>query len=174
VSRAQQTGKVWRIGYLGLASAAAQSDRIQAMQAGLQALGYVEGANIIIEYRWAEGRYDGLSDLASELVQLDVDVIVTHATPGVLAVQKATASVPIVMAARAARCSIPDLMLRRRRPEDLEAYANGPREDDIRRHSIGEAQGQNPWQPAVRKFEDHKDDQPDADDAQPQDQQALQ
>ena len=56
----------------------------------------------------------------------------------------------------------------------FEAHANGPREDDIRRHSIGEAQSQNPWQPAVRKFEDHKDDQPDADDAQPQDQQALQ
>jgi putative ABC transport system substrate-binding protein len=65
----------------------------------LRDLGYVEGKNIVIEYRWADGKYDRLSELAAELVRLQVDVLVTHGTPGVLAAKRATTTIPIVMAA---------------------------------------------------------------------------
>ena len=58
--------------------------------------------------------------------------------------------------------------------EKFEPQANGAREDDIRGNSVGQPQGQSPWQPAVRVFEDHKDNQPDSKDAQSEDQQALQ
>ena len=60
---------------------------------GLRDLGYVEGRNIVIEYRYAEGRYDRLPELAAELVRLKVDVIVTHAVPGALAAKQATATI---------------------------------------------------------------------------------
>jgi putative tryptophan/tyrosine transport system substrate-binding protein len=62
-------------------------------------LGYDEGKNIVIHYRWAEGRYDRLPELASELAKLNVDVIVTHSTPGSRAAKEATSTIPIVMAA---------------------------------------------------------------------------
>ena len=68
------------------------------MRAGLRDLGYVEGKNIVIEYRWAEGNYDRLPDLAAELVRLKVDVLVTHGAPGTRAAKRATTTVPIVMA----------------------------------------------------------------------------
>jgi putative ABC transport system substrate-binding protein len=89
--------KVYRIGFLGTASASAQAKRVDALRAGLRDLGYVEGKNIVIEFRWAEGRYDRLPDLAAELVRLKVDVLVTAGTPGTLAAKKATTTVPIVM-----------------------------------------------------------------------------
>jgi putative ABC transport system substrate-binding protein len=92
---AQQKGKVWRIGFLGAVSAA---DRVEALRAGLRDLGYVEGKNIVIEFRWAEGKYERLPDLAAELVRLKVDVFVTYGTPGVLAAKSATTTIPIVMA----------------------------------------------------------------------------
>ena len=95
---AQQKGKVWRIGFFGPGSAAANQHRIEALKAGLRDLGYVEGKNIAIEFRWADGNYERLSGLAAELVRLKVDVIVTHGTPGILAVKQATATIPIVMA----------------------------------------------------------------------------
>jgi len=67
---AQQAGKVYRIGYLGNASAATQADRVESLRERLRDLGYVEGKNIVIEFRWAEGRYERLPDLAAELVRL--------------------------------------------------------------------------------------------------------
>ncbi len=96
---AQTQGKVWRIGLLGLASAQSFTRHIDALRAGLRESGYVEGKNIVIEYRWAEGDYARLPGLAVELAQLGVDVIVTHGTPGALAAKRATTTVPIVMAA---------------------------------------------------------------------------
>ena len=95
---AQQKGKVWRIGFLGPATAAANAQRIEALRAGLRELGYVEGKNIAIDFRWAEGKYERLPELAAELVRLKVDIIVTHGTPGSLAAKKATATIPIVIA----------------------------------------------------------------------------
>lgn len=72
---------------------------VEALRAGLREYGYVEGKNLIIEFRWAEGQYDRLSALANELVRLKVDVIVTHATAGVRAAKEATSTIPIVIAA---------------------------------------------------------------------------
>ena len=92
-----QSGKVYRIGLLGTASG--QANRVEALRAGLRDLGYVEGRNIVFEYRWAEGKYERLPDLAAELVHLNVDVLVTSGTPGVRAAKQATTTIPIVMAA---------------------------------------------------------------------------
>jgi ABC-type uncharacterized transport system substrate-binding protein len=98
-ARAQQAGRVYRIGYLSLGSPAAEATRFDAFRAGLAALGYVEGKNLVIETRWLEGgKYDRLAELAAQLVDLKVDVIVTYATPGVLAAKRATTTIPIVMA----------------------------------------------------------------------------
>jgi len=93
---AQQTAKIWRIGWLGLDSSM-QATRIVALESGLRDLGYVEGKNISIERRWAEGRFDRLPELANELVAAHVDVIVTASSPGVRAAQRATSTIPIVM-----------------------------------------------------------------------------
>src|SRR4029077_17343703 len=76
-AKAQQPGKVFRIGYLGGASTSAVSDRIEAFRQGLRELGYIEGKNVVIEWRPAEGPFDRLPALAAELVRLKVDVIVT-------------------------------------------------------------------------------------------------
>jgi putative ABC transport system substrate-binding protein len=95
---AQQKGKIWRIGFLGAASASGFAGLVEAMRAGLRDLGYVEGKNIVIEFRWAEGNYERLPELAAELVRLKVDVIMTAGTPGVLAAKTATTTIPIVMA----------------------------------------------------------------------------
>jgi len=98
-ARAQQLNN-HRIGYLGVSSSAKQKTRFDAFLAGLAALGYVEGKNIVIEQRWLGSRpYDQLDNLARQLVDLKVDVIVTHATPGVLAAKRATTAIPIVIAA---------------------------------------------------------------------------
>jgi len=94
---AQQAGKVWRIGFLGVADAARFAPGVEAVRLGLRDHGYVEGRNITIEFRWAEGRYDRLPELAAELVRLKVDVIITHGTPGTLALKGATSTIPIVM-----------------------------------------------------------------------------
>jgi putative ABC transport system substrate-binding protein len=92
-----QPAKVARIGFLGPTSAANAKSRIEALRAGLRELGYVEGKNLVIEFRWADDKYDSLPQLAGELVRLKVDVIVTHGTPGVRAAKHATATIPIVM-----------------------------------------------------------------------------
>lgn len=96
---AQPTGKVYRIGYLGSTSASGyHAQLVDAFRRGLRDLGYVEGRDLTIEYRWAEGKYDRLPQLAAELVRLPVDLIVTHGTPGSRAAKQMTTTVPIVMA----------------------------------------------------------------------------
>jgi putative ABC transport system substrate-binding protein len=95
---AQAPGKAHRIGFLGANTLEQYRSQIEALRAGLRDLGYVEGKNIAIEFRWAEGQYERLPALAAELVRLDVDVIVTHGTPGSLAAKQATSTIPIVMA----------------------------------------------------------------------------
>jgi putative tryptophan/tyrosine transport system substrate-binding protein len=96
--RAQQVGKVPRIGYLSPGSAApgplAYHDEFQR---GLRELGYIEGRNIVIEYRFAEGKFDRLDQLAAELVRLNVDVIVSVVTQASLAAKNATSTIPIVI-----------------------------------------------------------------------------
>jgi putative ABC transport system substrate-binding protein len=96
---AQQALKVPRIGFLGNSTAALEANLVGPFREGLRDLGYVEGRNIVIEYRWAEGKYGRFSALIGELVALNVDVIVTAGTPATLAVKRATASVPLVMIA---------------------------------------------------------------------------
>ena len=93
----QKSMKVARIGLLEAASASISAIRREALIAGLRELGYVEGKNIIIEYRWAEGKYERLSGLAAEMVQMKVDVIVAASPPAVQAAQRATTTIPIVM-----------------------------------------------------------------------------
>jgi putative tryptophan/tyrosine transport system substrate-binding protein len=95
-ARAQPSGKIYRIGFLGVTSHGEYSDRVEAVRTGLRQLGYEESKNLVIHYRWAEGRYERLPELAAELVQLNVDVIVTHSTPGSRAAKQATSTIPIV------------------------------------------------------------------------------
>src|SRR5882724_4783523 len=97
-AQAQQPKKVPRIGFLGGASASFYAARTNAFRQGLNELGYTEGKNIDIEYRYAEGKFDRLPDLAAELVGLKLDVIVAAPTPSVLAAKKASATTPIVFA----------------------------------------------------------------------------
>jgi ABC-type uncharacterized transport system substrate-binding protein len=93
----QPTGKVYRIGVLINSSASVYAKRTEALRQGLRDLGYVEGTNIALEYRWSEGNQDRLPELARELVRGKVDVIVTHSAGG-LAAKRATTTIPIVMA----------------------------------------------------------------------------
>lgn len=96
---AQRADRVYRIGYSSLGSPAPEATRFNAFRAGLAVLGYVEGKNLVIETRWLEGgKYDQLPELAAQLVDLKVDVIVTYATPGVSAAKRATRTIPIVFA----------------------------------------------------------------------------
>ncbi len=96
-TEAQQAGKIYRIGYLSAAAPAASATVIDAFRQGLRERGWVEGQNIVIDYRFAEGRYDRLPDLAAELVRLNIDVIVAAPTPPAMAASKATRTIPIVM-----------------------------------------------------------------------------
>ena len=94
---AQQPAKVYRLGFVS-SSSRDQSPRADAFRQGLQELGYVEGKNLVIEYRYAEGRSDRLPALVAELIRLKVDVIVTSGAPPVIyAAQQATRTIPIVM-----------------------------------------------------------------------------
>jgi putative tryptophan/tyrosine transport system substrate-binding protein len=99
VARAQQPAKVARIGFLGNSTAALEANLVGPFRDGLRDLGYLEGQNILIEYRWAEGQYERFPPLIAELIALKVDVIVTAGTPASLAVKRATTSVPVVMVA---------------------------------------------------------------------------
>ena len=93
----QQADKVPRIGFLGLTSPSDRPSLLDAFRQGLRELGWVEGQNIVIDYRYAEGRVDRLPDLAAELVRLKVDLIVSEGTQGVTAARNATETIPIVM-----------------------------------------------------------------------------
>jgi putative ABC transport system substrate-binding protein len=94
--RAQQS-KIPRIGFLGANFPSTISARTDAFRQGLLELGYVEGKNIVIEYRWAEGNFDRLPGLAGELVRLKVDVIVTVGPADTRAAKEATTTIPVVM-----------------------------------------------------------------------------
>ena len=96
---AQQTKKVPRIGFLGNSTAALEANLVGPFRDGLRDLGYVEGRNILIEYRWAEGKYERFPTLIAELIASKVELIVTAGTPASLAVKKATTSIPLVMIA---------------------------------------------------------------------------
>jgi putative ABC transport system substrate-binding protein len=98
VAAAQQRAKSWRIGYLGPVSPSAGARLLESFRQGLRELGYVEGQNISIDYRWAEGRPDQFPVLAAELTRLKVDVIVTYSNASVAALQRATQTIPIVFA----------------------------------------------------------------------------
>jgi len=93
---AQPTKKVWRIGYLSANLPAGATNALQNFHQGLRELGYVEGRDFVMEYRWAEGHEDRLPALAADLVRARVDVIVTGGTPATLAAKQATGTIPIV------------------------------------------------------------------------------
>jgi len=100
-ARAQQGGKLAAIGLLGSGTAAAQSQWTAAFVQRLRELGWTEGRNVTIEYRWAEGRSERFAEFAAEFVRLKVDVILTHNTPPVIAAKQATSVIPIVFATAA-------------------------------------------------------------------------
>jgi putative ABC transport system substrate-binding protein len=93
-----QQGKSHRIGYVGTSSPSLEPKLLAAFRDGLRELGYVEGQNIRVEYRWAEGRYERFADFMAELVRLKVELIVVSGTPATQAAMKATKTIPIVMA----------------------------------------------------------------------------
>jgi putative tryptophan/tyrosine transport system substrate-binding protein len=97
IADAQQTRKIPRIGFLNATSPSAISDRIESFRQGLRELGYVEGKNIVVEYRHAEGKQDRLKELADELVRLRVQVIVAGGTTSAQAAKSATKTIPIVI-----------------------------------------------------------------------------
>jgi len=97
-ARAQQPATTHRIGFLGAASPSGYASQLEALRSGLRGFGHLEGKNLVIEFRWAEGRYDRLPELAAELVRLKIEVLVTHGTPGTRAAKRETSTIPIVMA----------------------------------------------------------------------------
>jgi putative ABC transport system substrate-binding protein len=97
--RAQQlTSTMARIGFLGAATAAGSQRAVDELRSGLRELGYVEGRNISVEFRWADESYDRLPQLVSELIATRIDLLITHGTPGTRAARQATSTIPIVMA----------------------------------------------------------------------------
>ena len=100
-ARSQQAGKVWRIGMLDTARRELNTANVIAFQKGLRQFGFVEPENLVIEYRSAEGQYERLPDLVSELLRLKVDVIVARGTVEIVAVKNATSTTPVVMTAAA-------------------------------------------------------------------------
>jgi putative tryptophan/tyrosine transport system substrate-binding protein len=98
VLEAQHAGKIFRIGVLDVLGMASNEANLSAFRQGLRELGYVEGQNVVIEYRSADGRPERFPDLATELVRLKVDVIVTRGTSAALGAKHVTDTIPIVMA----------------------------------------------------------------------------
>src|SRR5262249_980760 len=97
-ARAQQPAKLPTIGFLGATTPLVERERLAAFGQRLRELGWMEGRNVAIEVRWAEGRSERFAEIAAELVRLKVDVILTHNTPPVLAAKQATSVIPIVFA----------------------------------------------------------------------------
>ena len=95
---AQQPSKTPRIGVLSPLSPSADGPNVKALREGLRELGYVDGQNIVLDYRWAEGQLDQLPDLMAELLRFKPDVIVTSGAPAALAAKRATPDIPVVMA----------------------------------------------------------------------------
>jgi len=93
---AQQVGKLPTIGFLGANTPAVQTQWTAAFVQGLRELGWVEGRNVAIEYRWAEGRTERFTEIAAEFVRLKVDVILTHGTPATILAKQTTSVIPIV------------------------------------------------------------------------------
>src|SRR4051794_27136290 len=100
VAHAQRASKVWRIGYLGFGTAAAFADRAEALRAGLRDFGYIEGKNIVIEFRWAE-TVEQLQEAAAEVVRMNVDVIFATSSAETEHAKQATNTIPIVFATHA-------------------------------------------------------------------------
>src|SRR5687767_9197471 len=98
-AQGEQAGKVQRICFLGNSTAELEANLISPFRAGLRSLGYIEGKNILIEWRWAEGKYQRFPELISELIASKCDGMVTAGTPASLAVKKATTTIPLVMIA---------------------------------------------------------------------------
>ena len=98
IANAQQSGKLPRIGLLFVGEASPPSPNVEAFRQSLRDLGYVEGKNIVLEHRYAEGKIERLPQLAAELVRLPVDVIVTALSPAIQAAKQATDTIPIVFA----------------------------------------------------------------------------
>jgi putative tryptophan/tyrosine transport system substrate-binding protein len=97
-AEAQQRAKIPRIGYVsGFGDANNPGPQVEAFRQGLRDLGYIEGKNILVEYRYIEGKRNQISDLVTELVQLKVDALVTGTLPVILAAKQATKTIPIVM-----------------------------------------------------------------------------
>jgi putative ABC transport system substrate-binding protein len=97
-ARAQQPGRLPTIGFLGQSTRSAASEWVAAFGQRLRELGWIEGRNVAVEYRWAEGREERYAEVAAELVRLKVDAIVTSGTPAVLASKQATSVIPIIFA----------------------------------------------------------------------------
>lgn len=99
VAQAQPASQIRRIGFLGNSTPEFEANLVGPFRDGLRALGYIEGRNIQIEYRWADGNYDRFPKLIAELLALKVEVIVTAGTPAAQALKRATSTVPLVMVA---------------------------------------------------------------------------
>jgi putative ABC transport system substrate-binding protein len=102
-ARAQQSGRLPTIGFLGAswASQSGEGQRLVAFLERLHELGWFEGRTLSIEYRWAEGRNERFTEIASEFVRLKVDIIVTYSTPALIAVKQVTSVIPVVFAGAA-------------------------------------------------------------------------
>lgn len=94
----QPPARVWRVGFIGIGHASGFVKEVDWIRAGLRKLGYAEGRNLVIEYRWAEGEPERLNAIAREFVALKVDAMLSHSLIGVIAAAKATSTIPIVMA----------------------------------------------------------------------------
>ena len=99
ITDAQQTGKIFRIGFLDPSTSSGMAVLVDALRQELSKLGWIEGKNISIEYRFAEQKTERLPELAADLVRLGVDLIVTTGDPPTFAAKKATTTIPIVMTA---------------------------------------------------------------------------
>jgi putative ABC transport system substrate-binding protein len=98
-TEAQHSGKTWRVGFIGAETADTNHHFLDAFRGGMRTLGYVEGQNLVLDYRSADGHPERFPQLAAELLRLNIDLIVTRGTPAVLAAKNATGTIPLVMAA---------------------------------------------------------------------------